>query len=318
MKQILIKSGIFNEEQTQKLMQLAGGANCRVVSGDIPAEVLQTANAVIGNLSVDQLAQCPRLEWLQLNSSGADAYVKTDKLHPGTVITTATGAYGIGIAEYMVAMLLGMMKKIPTYLANQKAAVWKDEGMVTTPTGKRVLIVGTGNIGMEFARRIRPFGAEVVGVRRRAGECPPELDGVYGMEQLKEQLALADVVALCLPGTAETLHLMDAEMLSACKQGAYLMNVGRGNVIPLDALLDASVTERFAGIWVDVCEIEPLPDGHPLFAVPNLLVTPHITGGFHLDLTMSQIFDICCHNLKAWLGEGEFRSVLDRSTGYCK
>ena len=107
-------------------------------------------------------------------------------------------------------------------------------------------------------------------------------------------------------------------MLSLCKPGAYLMNVGRGTVVPSDALLDREVTDRFAGIWVDVLETEPLPDGHPLFSVPNLIVTPHITGGFHLDVTRRNILDICVQNLRAWLAGEPLIRVLDWDTGYCR
>lgn len=138
------------------------------------------------------------------------------------------------------------------------------------------------------------------------------------MSELKTELPRADVVALCLPGTPETYHLFDAEMLANCREGAYLMNVGRGTVIPTEALLDRAVTDRFAAIWVDVLETEPLPDGHPLFSVPNLLVTPHITGGLHLDVTRRNILEICVENLHAWLAGLPLQNVLDWSTGYCK
>ncbi|MBQ0000311.1 MAG: D-2-hydroxyacid dehydrogenase [Clostridiales bacterium] len=317
MKKVCIKSGIFTEERIQKLRELSSEIEIVVADGGKAADALADAHAVVGNFSPDELSVCKHLEFLQLNSSGADAYAVTDKISKETTIATVTGAYGIGIAEYMVAMLLAMMKKIPAYLEDQKKAIWTDEGPVTTPFGKRVLILGTGNIGMEFAKRMRPFGCTIVGIRRRPGTCPAELDELYGMDALKEELAKADVIALALPGTAETKHLLDADMLANCKEGAYLMNVGRGNVIPLADLQKPEVTGRFAGIWLDVVEVEPLPEGHALFSVPNLLLTPHITGGFHLDLTMKQIFEISEHNLKAWLGEGEYKSVLDRSTGYC-
>lgn len=317
MKKLCIKDGLFSEERIQALKNISSEVECVVVSDEEAFEQLVDADAVMGNFSIDALSVCRHLELLQLNSSGADAYAKTDKISKDTVITTATGAYGIGIAEYMVAMLLTMMKKIPAYLENQKKAIWADEGMVTTPYGKRVLIIGTGNIGLEFAKRIRPFGCKLVGIRRRAGECPAELDEIYTMDALKKELGKADVVALCLPGTPDTLHLMNEEMLMSCKEGAYLMNVGRGNVIPLEALQKSEITEHFAGIWLDVCEVEPLPEGHMLYQIPNVLITPHITGGFHLDLTCQQIYEISEHNMKAWLGDGEYKSVLDRETGYC-
>lgn len=294
-----------------------------VDTGEPEPIALSEADAIIGNVSpallkTEQEGGSLCLSWMQLNSSGADAYVKEGVLPEHTVLTSATGAYGTGIAEYMVCMLLNMMKKVPAYLEDQKKHLWTDEGLVTTPCGKRILIVGTGNIGMEFARRMKAFGATLVGIRRRVGECPKELDEIHSLSELKEEVARADVIAVSLPGTAETFHLFDRELLSSCREGAYLMNVGRGNVIDNAALADPAISGRFGGIWLDVCETEPLPSGDPLYEVPGLLLTPHITGGFHLDLTLQNIFEISMHNYRAFHGEGSYESVVDRSTGYCK
>ena len=318
MKRIIIAAP-FGEEEKKKLCNVSTELECIfVIKEDVTTQMLSGAKALIGNVPPAMLADQTQLEWVQLISSGADNYVKEKNLPEDMVITTATGSYGVGIAEYMAAMLLSMMKKIPNYLDNQKQGTWKDEGVVTTPYGKRILIVGTGNIGLEFAKRMRSFGCKIVGIRRREGACPKELDEIYTIDSLKEQLAIADVVAVCLPGTKDTFHLFDEDMLSCCKEGSYFMNVGRGNVVPLEAFLNENISNHFAGIWLDVCEVEPLPEKHPLFSVPNLLITPHITGGFHLDLTLENIFRISLHNMKAWSGDGEYISVLDRETGYCK
>ena len=291
---------------------------CFAETQDVTREQVLDADALIGNVKPALLEHAPRLQWVQLVSSGADAYAEHAPLKEAFTLTTATGAYGVGIAEYMVCMLLMMMKKIPTYLDQQKAGLWRDAGEVVSPAGKRVLIVGTGNLGTEFARRMRPFGCEIIGIRRRAGDCPEEYDVMYTLEALPEQLPLADVVALCLPGTPETYHLFDAAMLTRCKPGAYLMNVGRGTVIPREALLDNTVTERFSGIWVDVLETEPLPDRDPLFQVEKLIITPHITGGWHLDETRRRIFALVAENLKHWLNAEPLTRVMDWNTGYCK
>lgn len=315
MKKICVLKGLFTDAQVKELSAISSDAQV-IVTEPQDLEILAEANALIGNFPIPVIEKLNNLEWIQLNSSGADAFVKS-AIPANVVITTATGAYGIGISEYMVAMLLNMMKKVPAYYENQQQGIWKDMGMVTTPMGKRVLILGTGNIGLEFAKRMRAFGCTLVGIRRKSGECPGELDEVYGMDALKEELAKADVIAMCLPGTADTYHLMDEAMLANCKEGAYLMNVGRGNVIPLDAFTKKETAERFAGIWLDVTEVEPLPDHHALFSVPNVLITPHITGGFHLDVTIQNIYDISTANMKAWMTGTPYKCVLNRESGYC-
>ncbi|MGI6108193.1 MAG: D-2-hydroxyacid dehydrogenase [Lachnospiraceae bacterium] len=314
----------FTAEQQAALAEDAGRYGDRILftrGGSASREEILDADAVIGNVSPDILSSCGHLSWVQLNSAGAEAYVKEGALPEGTVLTCATGSYGTAISEYMVCMLLVMMKKVPLYLENQKKGVWKDEGPVTTPAGKRILIVGTGDIGLSFARRIRAFGlpdrpVRLVGIRRRADACPEPLDEIYPTEKLAEQAALADVIAVALPGTASTYHLFDREMLCRCRKGCWLMNVGRGSVVETEALLDPSVSGRFSGIYLDVCEKEPLPENDPLFSVPNLYVTPHITGSWHLDVTLENLARLARHNYQAWHGEGSFASVVNRATGY--
>ena len=318
MKTILVAEFLSDAEQAQLRAAAPDEQFVFAQTQDITLKQLQQADILIGNVDTELLEQTEHLEWMQLVSSGADYYTKEAALHDKFLATTATGCYGTGIAEYMVCMLLTMMKKIPTYLDYQREQVWRDAGSVISPMGKRVLIVGTGNLGTEFARRMRPFGCEIVGVRRRAGSCPAEYDEMHTMEDLKSELPRADVVALCLPGTSETYHLFDAEMLSRCKEGAFLMNVGRGTVIPTDAFLDSALMNRFGGVWVDVLEREPLEDGDPLFSADNLIITPHITGGWHLDITRRNIMELCARNLKAYLAGEPLEHVLDWSTGYCK
>lgn len=318
MKTILVAEMLSDAEQAQLRAAAPNETFFFAQTQDVTLEQLQDADILIGNVDSDLLKQTDHLEWMQLVSSGADYYTKEAKLHDKFLATTATGCYGTGIAEYMVCMLLTMMKKIPTYLDFQRQQVWRDAGSVASPMGKRVLIVGTGNLGTEFARRMRPFGCEIVGVRRRTGACPPEYDRMCQMADLKSELPQADVVALCLPGTKETYHLFDAEMLSLCKEGAFLMNVGRGTVIPSEVFCSSTLMSRFGGVWVDVLEQEPLEDGDPLFSAENLIITPHITGGWHLDITRRNIMELCVRNLKAYLGGEPLEHVLDWSTGYCK
>lgn len=321
MSRIIIRLNQLEEEHRTALRSLieSRGDEAVFVQDMHPdPALLSSAEAVIGNLDIAALQEMPRLRWVQLNSSGADQYVRPGALREDVLLTSATGAYGIGIAEYMIAELLNMMKRIPGYYDAQRQGIWTDLGKVQSPMGKRVLVVGTGNIGMEFARRIRAFGAEVVGIRRRAGICPPEFSQMYTMEELRTEIARADIIALTLPGTHATYHLFDEETLLACKRGAYLLNVGRGNVVDDRALVREPVWSRFAGIYLDVCETEPLPEKDPLYSVPNLLLTPHITGNFHLDITVQSIYDICVHNYLAFKGEQEYRSIVDRATGYAK
>lgn len=315
---IIICYDLDDDKRTQ-LLAAAGDAECVFIHpDDATADMIASADAVIGNLPPRLFNANENLKWVQLTTSGADAYVQPGVLAESTVLTCATGAYGTGIAEYMAAMLLVMMKKLPAYIDNHRRGVWRDEGAVISPMGKRALILGVGDIGRQFAERLRPFGCHISGIRRRADICPPEFDEIHSMDALADEVEKADIIAMCLPKTDETHHLMDSAMLRRCKRGAYLMNVGRGDAIDCEALLNRENTEHFGGIWLDVCETEPLPDGDTLFTVPNMIITPHITGGFHLDITIENVFRICYENLRAWIGGGELCGIVDRATGYMK
>lgn len=316
----------FTDKQKAALQNAADRFADTMLFTEDPAQINEAvadASGIIGNISPELLAGAGQLQWLQLNSAGTDLYVKPGVLPADTVLTCATGAYGTALSEYLVCMLLVMMKKIPLYLENQKQGVWKDEGDVASPAGKRILVVGTGDIGLAFARRIKAFGlpdhpVTIAGIRRRAGSCPAPLDEIHPISELKEQAARADIIVLSLPGTPETRHLFDRDLLLACKAGSYLMNIGRGNVIDTKALLDPTVSSHFAGIYLDVCEQEPLLNHSPLYSVPGLYITPHISGQYHLDITLENIADIALHNYLAFRGEGEYRSVVDIAAGYAK
>ncbi|MGN1023711.1 MAG: D-2-hydroxyacid dehydrogenase [Lachnospiraceae bacterium] len=316
----------FPEAQKKALEKIAKtyGDHIRFVKkSEVTAEDAAQADALIGNIPPALLSGASRLSWVQLNSAGADAYTAPGILPEKTVLTCATGAYGTALSEYIVCMLLVMMKKIPGYLQDQREALWQDEGPVDSPAGKRILLVGTGDIGLSFARRIRAFeepGYPITlsGIRHHADICPKELDEVHPVEALKEEVSRADVIVLSLPGTGKTFHLVSRDILASCKEGAYLLNAGRGSALETAALADPSISSRFAGIWLDVFEQEPLPKESPLYKVPNLYMTPHIAGGFHLSVTLEKIGKIAAENYLAFHGEGTFRSVVNRAAGYAE
>ncbi|MQN02040.1 MAG: D-2-hydroxyacid dehydrogenase [Lachnospiraceae bacterium] len=229
----------FSESQKARLKKTAesyGDEISFITSEAVTEGDICDADAVIGNVEPDVLKASSRLSWLQLNSSGVDAYVKDGVVPEEAVITSATGAYGTALSEYMVAMLLVMMKKIPMYMDDQKNRDWKDEGPVASPAGKRILIVGTGDAGLAFARRIKAFELPdnritLSGIRRRADFCPEPLNEIHPTSELAAELEKADVVAATLPGTEQTYHIFDREMLLHCKKGAYFLNAGRGSAV---------------------------------------------------------------------------------------
>lgn len=316
MKTVLVLLPV--EQRHRELLEAAapGWEFLYVPAKEVAGGQLARANVIIGNLPVYRLPQCPNLEWIHLNTAGAEAYCKPGALDPHVLLTNSTGAYGLALSEHMLGVTLEMMKNLHIYRDHQQEALWQDEGRVDSIWGSTFLILGLGDIGGEYARRVRALGGKAIGVRRTPSECPDWLDGLYTMDKLDELLPQADVVAMSLPGTPQTNNLMDRRRLGLMKPSAYLINVGRGNAVDTDALLQALEGGRLAGAALDVVDPEPLPSDHPLWGCPRAVITPHAAGKFNLPETFERIVHISAENLAAFREGRPLRNLVDRKTGY--
>lgn len=315
---ILVVLPVENRHK-ELLRSCAEGAQMEFIPAkDLTKQLIQDADIIIGNVSPELLRGTGRLKWLQLNSAGTDGYTEDGILPEGALLTNATGAYGLAISEHMIGALLCIMKKLHLYGADQQKHVWGDHGNVTSIYGSRTLVVGFGDIGSEFAVRMNALGSRVTGIRRNQTEKPDYLEALYQMDALAECLRTADIVAACLPGTEETYHIFDRNAFAKMKKGAYFLNVGRGNAVDSYALAEALNSGHLAGASVDVTEPEPLPKEHPLWDAKNLLITPHISGNYHLQETHERIIQIAADNLARFMQGRELRNIVDFATGYRK
>jgi phosphoglycerate dehydrogenase-like enzyme len=215
---------------------------------------------------------------------------------PGTVgphvtICNARGAHNISTAEWTVSAILATLKYLPFFLDVQREGVWKRRFeasalyaritgdarplyppvMLEELTGKSVLLVGYGAIGKEIERMLAPFDVKLKRVARSAR------DGVHAVSELDSLLPQAEIVILILPSTAESHHLIGGRQLALMRQGALLVNAARGPVVDTDALV-AALHSGLIRAALDVTDPEPLPEGHPLWSCPNLMLTPHVAG----------------------------------------
>ena len=279
-------------------------------------EDVDWANVLLGNVPPAMLSGSPALEWVQTGSAGVEDYIKPGVLAPDALLTNATGAYGLAIAEHMLGMLLMLLKKLELYRDAQRTGAWQSQGAVKAVYGSTVLVLGMGDIGGEFGRRCKALGAKVIGVRRSPRPCPDYADEVHLLADLDQLLPQADVVAVTLPGTEATRGLMDRERLAKVKEGAVLLNVGRGFIVDTEALCDALESGRLAGAGLDVTDPEPLPAGHRLWNIPTAVVTPHVSGHYHLRETHQRIVNIFAENLRRFQAGEPLRNQVDFATGY--
>lgn len=284
----------------------------------VTQEDVDWAQVILGNVPAAMLHGSPALEWLQTSSAGVEAYIQPGVLAGDTLLTNATGAYGLAIAEHMLGMLLELFKKLELYRDAQKSGAWQSQGAVKAVYGSTVLVLGMGDIGGEFAARCKALGAKVIGVRRSPRPCPEYADEVHLLEDLDSLLPQADVVAVTLPGTDATRGLMSRERLAKMKEGAVLLNVGRGFIVDTEALCDALERGHLSGAGVDVTDPEPLPPTHRLWNIPTAVVTPHISGFYHLRETHERIVDIFLENLRHFQAGEPLRNLVDFATGYRK
>lgn len=308
--------GTFEEKERDLLSQSVPGASfnfCRGAQG-VP---LGNYDVIIGNPPVERLGECRSVKLIQLISAGTGNYPKAvqEMGHP-VFLANATGAYGPAIAEHMMGMLLLLMKRLGAYHDHMQNGLWRDEGRVASLRDAQVLVVGMGDIGGCFGRLCRGFGAHVTGVRRTAGPVPDYAEAVYLQSDLDRLLPQSDVVALSLPETGATRGLFSRERLARMKRGAYLLNVGRGSAIDTEALCDALECGQLGGAGLDVTDPEPLPPGHRLWQAPNVLITPHVSGGDHVYATVERIAAIAADNLRRLANGGTPGNLVDPETGY--
>ena len=288
--------------------------------GAVPSGLYRRAAVILGNPPARELAVCENLRLLQTRSAGTEQYQRPGVLPGGAVLRSASGAYGHSVSEHMLAMLLSLMKRLPAYRDQQRSGTWSDLGpvrtldgalvlcvgtgdlgAVKTLAGAQVLCVGTGDLGASFARLCKALGARTAGIRRDVRRPAGGIDEMYPMDRLDGLLPRADVVALMLPHSADTVRLMDRRRLLLMKEDAILLNGGRGSAVDCEALAEVLEGGRLWGACLDVTDPEPLPAGHPLWAQERAVLTPHAAGGDHLADTADRIAAIALEHLAAFL-----------------
>lgn len=291
-----------HEEEKREFEAIAPDA-IHVYAGrrTVTEQQLAQATIILGWPRPRDMQKAARLKWFQTMWAGTDEYEAPGILPEGVILTSASGSNRISVAEHMLASVLAVCRRLPTYRDSQRLHHWADDGVMKTVHGGTVLVLGAGNIGSTFAGMCRSLGARTIGLKRTVTGPVEGFDEVYPMDRLDELLPRADVVALSLPHTPATVGLMNEARLRLMRDDAILVNAGRGSAVDQEALARVMKEGKLWGAALDVTVPEPLPQDSPLWDIPNLLLTPHVAGGMRLEITRRTCIQMAQDNLRRYL-----------------
>ncbi|NKC11143.1 MAG: D-2-hydroxyacid dehydrogenase [Gammaproteobacteria bacterium] len=301
-------------------MQRSGGAiDVRLApDGAALAGALPGADVMLGwNFAAKDLQnvwhRADTLRWIHWCGAGVDAALFPGLVASEVTLTNARGIFDQAMAEYTLSLILAFAKQLPQTLALQQQRSWHQR-FTETIAGQQVLVVGVGSIGQRIGKMLQAAGMRVDGIGRRARAGGDSFAAIYGAEALNERLALADYVILITPLTEQTRHLFDANRFAAMKPEARFINLGRGALVVENALINALRDEAIAGAALDVFDTEPLPYSSPFWHLPNVIVSPHMSGDFvgHANA----LADLFLANLKHYLTNQALVNIVDKQQGF--
>ncbi|MGE6379297.1 D-2-hydroxyacid dehydrogenase [Peribacillus muralis] len=266
------------------------------------------------DLTEEIIEKAKNLKWIMVMSAGMELLPFKAIEKRGIMVTNARGIHKIPMAEYTIGMILQYEKKLKLLMKNEREERWDRKIEVGELNGKTMLVIGTGAIGGEVARLGKAFRMTTLGVNR-SGKPVEYIDHIYTLECLLEVMPNADYIVSVLPSTDETMHLLHEEHFKAMKESAVFINIGRGDLVKEEVLLNALESGELAHAILDVFDPEPLRKGHPFWRMENVTVTPHLSSksGEYLPRTFA-IFE---NNMLEYLKAGkEFINVIDLSRGY--
>jgi len=285
------------------------------------SEVVADADVLIGLCTPEIVARGATLKWIQLLNAGADSCATIPAVaERGILVTNLQRIQGPHMAEHAIALMLSLARSLPIYAAEQQAGAFTRgfrELRAERPIeieGKTLLVVGLGGIGTEVAKRAHGLGMHVIATRNSRREGPDYVEYVGLADEYRTLAARADVVVNSTPLTAETRGMFDEAFFAAMKDSAYFINIGRGESVVTAALTAALQAGAIGGAGLDVTDPEPLPPGHALWAMPNVVITPHIatSSDFRGDRTVTLVVE----NVRRYLRGDALLSVVDLAAGY--
>lgn len=271
------------------------------------------------SITPENFQRARNLKWIHLAVAGVDESVFPELLQSNVIITACKGMHSQTISEHILGMILCFAKGIHLSTLRQFQKKWAFNEVMKQRfelKGKTLGIIGLGGIGLELAREGKCLGMQIIGMKNRLkkGERIKYVDRIFVKVKLPELLSLSDFVALTLPLTDETSHLIGEKELAQMKNSAYLINTSRGKIIDEKALIDALENKRIAGAGLDVFEEEPLNPNSRLYDLENVIITPHVAGTM-VDY-FQKVAQIFKENLKRYMSGKKMLNLVDKKLGY--
>ena len=286
----------------------------------LPAALADAEIFVGWRVPPEHFAAARRLRWIHSASAGIEDCLFAELVASDVILTNSTGLHSVCIPEHVLGQMLVLARNFHEAQRLQQRAEWNRFQVIAYASGVRELhgsalaILGAGPIGANLARMAAALGMRVRVMRRDPRRPVPGAEAVCGPERLHEMLGWADFVVLSVPLTGETRGLIGEAELRAMRSDAFLINIARGEVVDEDALVRCLRAGGLAGAALDVFNREPLPADHPFWSLPNLVITPHISG--YTPRYFDQMLAIFEDNLARYVAGGPLRNVVDKRLGY--
>jgi phosphoglycerate dehydrogenase-like enzyme len=315
---VTIVDVIEDDSPSDQLLSAREGVSYRFIRPQAQSEDALDADALFiwsprSSFVRDNWSEMRRLRWVHTATAGVESVLFPELIDSEVVVTNSRFIFDEALAEYVLGLILMMAKDLQITVAHQAEQRWEPRE-TDTLAGKIAVLVGVGPIARRTARLAKAFGMVVRGVGRTARTSDPDFGDIDPPERIHALFADADYAIVILPDAPGTAGLVDAAAIAALKPTARLINVGRAVTIDQDALVRALRGGRLAGAALDVFLREPLPPDDPLWDVPNLLISPHMSGDFRgWRHKAVELFE---KNLDSWLSGGPLLNVVDKRLGY--
>jgi phosphoglycerate dehydrogenase-like enzyme len=292
---------------------------CEVINAATEAEAVRaipTAEAFYGYITPEMLAAATRLKWVQAPRIGLEHYMFPELAQSDVILTNTRGMLADLVADHAFALALSLARELHFYMRNQLEHHWERSMPVVDLPNSTLGIIGLGEIGIEVAKRAAAFGMQVVAVDPRRAEKPEIVAELWKPYRLNDLLTNSDFVVICAPHTPETEKMIRAEQLRLMKKTAYLVNVGRGVIVDLADLTETLRAGTIAGAGLDVFEMEPLPADHPLWTLPNVIITPHAASECPNNKVGERRLQTLLDNIQRFITGEPLRNVVDKPAWY--